>query len=90
MASSSTAQTIIDKLRDLPHDKLAEVEDFVDFLRDRQLRSPQSPQQLLRDAVARGYLTAPDPNCKRSSVSDVPPAIVPGTPPSEIVLQDRR
>ena len=44
--TASTAQNLIDKLRLLPPEKLAEVEDFVDFLRmksgDRNLAQAAS------------------------------------------------
>jgi Protein of unknown function (DUF2281) len=36
MGAKRREQDLIDKIRRLPEDKLAEVEDFVDFLRQRQ------------------------------------------------------
>lgn len=33
--STTREETLIEKLRELPPEKLAEVEDFIDFLRDR-------------------------------------------------------
>lgn len=33
---NATAEALIEKLRDLPVDQLTEVEDFVDFLRERR------------------------------------------------------
>jgi len=41
------AQTLIDKIKDLPEERLSEVEDFVDFIR---LREQQ--RALTRDAAA--------------------------------------
>lgn len=90
MASAADAQSLFDKLRDLPSDKLAEVEDFVDFLRQKQQRAKAIPNDQLRAAVDAGHIIAPVRGRERSSVSQVPPAIIPGTPPSEIVLRDRR
>jgi hypothetical protein len=34
--NTQTAQVILEKLKDLPSERLAEVEDFVDFLRARE------------------------------------------------------
>ena len=36
MGAKRREQDLIEKIRRLPEDKLAEVEDFVDFLRERQ------------------------------------------------------
>jgi Protein of unknown function (DUF2281) len=36
MGATRREQDLIEKIRRLPEDKLAEVEDFVDFLRDRR------------------------------------------------------
>lgn len=90
MASPSYTQALIDKLRDLPNDKLAEVEDFIDFLRHKQQRSATTPQERLRIAADAGLITPPEPGHQRSSVIDAPPVSVPGRPMSEIVLEDRR
>lgn len=38
MSKSARAHTLIDKIRALPPDKAAEVEDFVDFLAEREDR----------------------------------------------------
>ncbi|HVR97537.1 MAG TPA: DUF2281 domain-containing protein [Thermoanaerobaculia bacterium] len=47
MASPLREQTLIEKIRTLPDDKLAEVEDFVDFLYQR------AEDRLLTQAAAR-------------------------------------
>ena len=51
MASPIRAETLIEKLQDLPADKLVEVEDFVDFLRDRQRRSVEAVPGQARPSV---------------------------------------
>jgi hypothetical protein len=45
-------QELIDKIRQLPHDKQAEVEDFVEFLkhRDEDLRLTKSAARLSEEA----------------------------------------
>jgi hypothetical protein len=90
MASLSYAQVLIDKLRELPNDKLAEVEDFIDFLREKQRRAASTPEERLRLAAKAGLITPPEPGHKRSSISEAPPVSVPGKPLSEISLEDRR
>lgn len=90
MPSPSYTQDLLEKLRALPDDKLAEVVDFVDFLRDRQARTESTTEERLRSAVAAGLITPPEPGRQRSSVTDTPPVAVPGRPLSEIVLEDRR
>ena len=48
-------QTLIDKIRSLPPEKLAEVEDFVDFLklRDQERRLTHAATKLSEDAFRR-------------------------------------
>ncbi len=91
MPSPSYTQDLLDKIRALPEDKLAEVIDFVDFLRERQARTTGSTrEERLRIAAAAGMITLPEPGHQRSSVDDLPPVVVPGKPASEMVIEDRR
>ena len=90
MPSPSYTQDLLDKIRALPPDKLAEVVDFVDFLRERQARIGSSREERLRAAANAGILVPPKPGAQRSSVHDLPPAVVPGKPASEMVIEDRR
>lgn len=95
MSSSSSADALLEKLRELPPGKLAEVEDFVDFLRDQFLRDKErrrasSREERLRAAAEAGHITPSEPSHERSSVRDVPPVSMPGKPASEMVLEDRR
>lgn len=90
MASPSYAQALVDKLRELPDEKLAQVEDFIDFLREKQRRTASTPEERLRLAAEAGLITPPQPGHKRSSISEAPPISVPGKPLSEIALEDRR
>ncbi len=83
-------KSLLDKLRDLPREKLAEVEEYVDFLRERQRIAAKGVDARLRKAARAGRITLPAPGAKRSSVIDSPPVEVPGTPASEIVIRDRR
>jgi hypothetical protein len=77
MAAHDT-KSLIDKLHELPAETLAEIEAFIDSLRDRQ----RVVHKRLREAAhSKG---------SRSSVTETPPVVVPGTPGSEIVLKDRR
>lgn len=78
------AQSLLDKLLELPPEKLAEIEDFIDFLREREHREP------LVEAIRRGRIVPPAMGGLRSSVAASPPVVVPGTPASEIALKDRR
>jgi hypothetical protein len=90
MSSFSSADELLAKLRELPPGKLAEVEDFVDFLRDKERRRASSGEARLRAAAEAGHITPSDPGHERSSVKDVPPVFMPGKPASEMVLEDRR
>jgi hypothetical protein len=90
MPSPSYTQALLEKMRELPKDKLAEVEDFIDFLRAKHLRTASTPEERLRIAAEAGLITPPEPGRKRSSVTENPPVAVPGKPLSEIVLEDRR
>ena len=90
MPSSSYTQDLLDKIRALPEDKLAEVIDFVDFLRERQARTGSTREERLRIAAAAGMITLPEPGHQRSSVDELPPVVVPGKPASEMVIEDRR
>lgn len=40
-----SVEHLIEKIRDLPADRIAEVEDFVDFLRERAQRQTQAQQR---------------------------------------------
>jgi hypothetical protein len=90
MSSFGSADALLEKLRELPPGKLAEVEDFVDFLRDKERRRVSSREERLRAAAQAGHITPSEPGHKRSSVQDVPPVTMPGKPPSEMVIEDRR
>ncbi len=48
-------ETLIDKIRSLPPEKVAEIEDFVDFLklRDQERRLTQAATKLSEDAFRR-------------------------------------
>jgi hypothetical protein len=90
MASPSYTQDLLEKIRALPEDKIAEVEDFIDFLRSRPKHVSTTEQERLRLAVDAGLVTPPEAGHQRSSVTDTPPARIPGKPLSEIVLEERR
>jgi len=90
MPSPSYTQNLLDKLRTLPDDKLAEVVDFVDCLRHRQQGSGTTRDERLRLAAEAGLLVLPAPGSTRSSIADAPPVAVPGKLASEVVLEDRR
>jgi hypothetical protein len=90
MAPSSRVETLLEKLHDLPADKLVEVESFVDFLRQAQQRSVSSLEERLRHAADTGRLMPPTAGHQRLFVSMVRPVAVPGRPASELVLEDRR
>jgi hypothetical protein len=90
MPSPSYTQDLLDKIRALPDDKIAEVADFVEFLKLKQQRTAATIDERLRAAVEAGLITPPEPGRQRSSVTDTPPVSVPGRPLSEIVIEDRR
>ncbi len=39
---SATEQVLIEKIRELPRERMAEVEDFIDFLRAREIEQRQT------------------------------------------------
>lgn len=90
MSSPSYTEDLLEKLRALPEDKLAEVIDFVEFLRDKQLRTGATLEERLRIAADARLLVLPEKGATRSSTTDKPPIVVPGTPASKIVVDDRR
>jgi hypothetical protein len=90
MPSPSYTQDLLEKIRALPDDKVAAVADFVEFLRDRQARIGTTREERLRIAADAGILVPPKPGAQRSSIRELPPAIVPGKPASEMVIEDRR
>jgi hypothetical protein len=51
--SATDEQTLVNKIRDLPADKIAEVEDFVDFLRQRERALTTAAAQLSAAAFQR-------------------------------------
>lgn len=65
MASTSDTQDLLDKIRTLPDDKIAEVADFVEFLRVRSVAQaaavPGTVDELEAQAAAKGILRLPDP-----------------------------
>jgi hypothetical protein len=90
MGPSSRAETLLEKLHDLPGDKLVEVEKFVDFLCQTPHLNVSSLEERLRHAADTGRLTPPTAGHQRSSVSRVRPVAVPGRPASELVVDERR
>ena len=90
MRSPSYTEELFDEIRALPDDKIAEVADFVEFLRSKQRRTASTPEERLRIAADAGLIILPEPGRKLSSVTDLPPVSVPGRPLSELVLEDRR
>lgn len=90
MPSPSYTQDLLDKIRALPEDKVAEIIDYVDFLCERQARAGSTREERLRIAAAAGLITLPKPGHLRSSVHELPPAVVAGKPASEMVIEDRR
>jgi hypothetical protein len=84
------SEDLLEKIRELAPDKLAEVEDFIDFLREKQRRTASTPEERLRIAAEAGLITPPEPGHRLSSISEAPPIAVPGRPLSEIALEDRR
>ena len=90
MASPSYTQDLLDKIRALPDDKIAEVVDFVDFLRARHDRSTGTRDDRLQAAIDAGAIVAPKPGIQRSSATELPPVVVGGKPASEMVIEDRR
>jgi hypothetical protein len=90
MPSPSYTQGLLDEICALPDDKIAEVADFVAFLRSKQRRTASTPEDRLRIAADAGLIVLPKPGHQPSSVTDIPPVSVPGKPLSEIVIEDRR
>ena len=90
MPSPSYTQDLLDKIRALPDDKIAEIVDFVEFLRHQQQRTAGTLEERLRAAADAGLIMPPEPGRQRSSIIDTPPVSVPGRPMSEIVIEDRR
>lgn len=50
---TATPQALLEKLKDLPPQRLTEVEDFVDFLKVRDTQARATASQRLGDAMAR-------------------------------------
>lgn len=90
MPSPSYTQALLDEIRALPDDKIAEVADFVGFLRSRQQRAANSTEERLRIAADAGLILLPERGRELASVTDAPPIAVPGRPLSECVLEERR
>jgi hypothetical protein len=90
MSSFDSADALLEKLRELPPGKLAEVEDVVDLLRDKERRRGSCREERLRAAAQAGHITPSKPGHERSSVKDVAPVSILGKPPSELVIEDRR
>jgi hypothetical protein len=51
--NAQTEKTLLEKLRSLPEARLAEVEDFVDFLKAREERSRDEASRRLGNAFAK-------------------------------------
>lgn len=90
MPSSSYTQDLLEKIRALPADKIAVVADFVEFLSSKQQREVGTLEARLRAAAEAGILVPPKPGVQRSTVHELPPAVVSGKPASEMVIEDRR
>lgn len=90
MASPSYTQDLLDKIRALPDDKIAEVVDFVDFLRARLGHGEGKRDDRLQAAIAAGFIVPPKSGARRSSSSELPPVAVAGKAASEMVIEDRR
>jgi len=90
MASPSYTQDLLDKIRALPDDKIAEVADFVDHLRARRADAPLAAEELEARAAATGLLRLPEPHAHKLSTAEAPPVHVGGKPASEMVVEDRR
>jgi hypothetical protein len=90
MASQSDTQDLLEKIRSLPDDKIAEVVDFVDFLRARIGSAEGNRRARLQAAYDAGALIPPKPGAIRTSTTELPPAVIPGQPASEMVIEDRR
>ena len=65
MPSPSYTKDLLDKIRALPDDKIAEVVDFVEFLRQQQQRTATTLDERLRAAVDAGLITPPVPGVQR-------------------------
>ena len=90
MASPSYTQDLLEKIRALPDDKIAEVVDFVDFLRARLGQTEGRRDDRLQAAIDAGVIVPPRSGVHRSSPTELPPIAVPGKPASEMVIEDRR
>ena len=90
MASPSYTQDLLEKIRALPDDKIAEVVDFVDFLRARLGQTEGRRDDRLQAAIDAGVIVPPRSGVHRSSPTELPPVAVPGKPASEMVIEDRR
>ncbi len=57
MGPNNTEQKLLDKIRSLPPDKAAEVEDFIDFLRERESgrQLARAATRLSEDAFAKAW-----------------------------------
>jgi hypothetical protein len=51
--NAQAEKTLLEKLKSLPPDRLAEVEDFIDFLKDRDERARDEAARRLGDAFAK-------------------------------------
>lgn len=90
MTATAQVDDLLDKLRRLSTEQLAEVATFVDFLTDRQRKVLGGVHERLREAARAGRIMPPSEASRLSSVIDHPPVVVPGKPASEIVIEDRR
>jgi hypothetical protein len=91
MTSPSYTEDLLDRIRTLPDDKIAEVADFVEFLHARrQQQAAPALDELEARAVTAGLLRMPDSQARMRSTADAPPIQVGGRPASEIALEDRR
>jgi hypothetical protein len=82
---------LLDKIRALPADKIAEVADFIEFLHARRLQqAAPALDDLEAEAATAGLLRMPDAQALKRSTTEAPPIQVGGRPASEIALEDRR
>lgn len=86
-------QTLVEKINSLPSERIAEVEDFVDFLRQREARQQQ--KQSLEDQLEQrlfelGIISEIKPPIDPASHQDFEPIENKGKPLSEVIIEERR
>lgn len=91
---SNQEQTILAKLRSLPPDKIAAVEDFIDFLRQQKtepINEVELERKLQQRLLEKGLLSEIKPPITDfSPYHNRQPIEVKGKPISEIIIEERR